>query len=324
AAPILRNGEVCGVVSVGKPTNSISFLIAIAQKRFVLSLGLIALTAIVLGVGLSFWIARPVRKLTDYASAIRSGGQERLPYLGKSEIGQLGAALEEMQNRLEGKNYIEDYVRALTHELKSPITAIRGAGEILRDHVGDADAARFLDNIDTETARMHKLVDRMLQLSRLENVRHINKTRFQAEPFFRALTGSFQTRLAARNVSLEADIQPGMQLDGDEFLLGQAVSNLLANAIDFAPSGSVISLSACRNGSESVIRVRDRGDGVPEFAKAKVFDKFFSLSRPDGGKKSTGLGLPFVAEVMALHGGSIALHDAVPGLEAVIAVPIGA
>ena len=321
AAPIFKNGEICGVVSVGKPTNSITFLIAIAQKRFVLSLGLIAFTAILLGVGLSHWITRPVRRLTDYANAIRSGGQERLPKLGKSEIGQLGSALEEMQNRLEGKNYIEDYVRALTHELKSPITGIRGAAEILRDHVNDAGAVRFLDNIETETGRMHKLVDRMLQLSRLENVRHISKSRFPADEFFEALCRSFQTHLSARDLELETDIQPGLQLEGDEFLLSQAVGNLLANAIDFSPRGSSISLSASRAGHEAVIRVRDRGEGVPEFAKAKVFDKFFSLSRPDSGKKSTGLGLPFVAEVVALHGGGIALHDAGPGLEAVISIP---
>ncbi|MDR2820130.1 MAG: hypothetical protein LBB60_06345, partial [Desulfovibrio sp.] len=83
-----------------------------------------------------------------------------------------------MQTKLEGKNYIDDYVRALTHELKSPLTGIRGAGEILRDHVADGNTVKFLDNIDADVERLRSLVDRMLQLSRLENVRAVNRTKF--------------------------------------------------------------------------------------------------------------------------------------------------
>ena len=105
AAPILQKGELYGVVTVGKPANSVSFLISIAQKRFLFSLLLVGLTA--------------------YARSIQMGRKQPLPPLGRSERALLGQALEEMQDKLEGKNYIEDYVRALTHELKSPITGIR-------------------------------------------------------------------------------------------------------------------------------------------------------------------------------------------------------
>ena len=327
AAPIVKNGELYGVVSVGKPTNSISFLISIAKKRFVLSLLLVGATAIALAVVLSFWVARPVRRLTDYVSAIRRGEERRLPNLGRSEIGQLGAALEEMQAKLEGKNYIEDYVRALTHEMKSPLTGIRGAGEILREHVTDERGLRFLDNIDSDTERLSSLVDRMLQLSRLENVRAINKSRFSAREFFSGLEDAFQPQLARRDMSLKLEVPAGLVMEGDKLLLRQAVGNLVSNALDFSPEGSVIELSAGKADDRFFITVRDLGDGIPEFAMDKIFEKFFSLSRPPGGehggKKSTGLGLPFVREVMSLHGGEVRLENKSPGLEARLVLPQG-
>ena len=321
AAPIVKDGKTVGVVSVGKPTNSISFLINIAQRRFLFSLGLVGLTAVALAVILSVWITRPVRRLTDYAHAVRQGGTTRPPSLGSSEIGMLGAALDEMRTKLEGKAYIEDYVRALTHEMKSPLTGIKGAGEILRDHVSGPLAAKFLDNIDSEVQRLQSLVERMLQLSRLENVRAVAKTRIPAKPFFHALSETFQSQLAAKNLGLSLDIPEAMTLEGDELLLRQAVANLIANAIDFSPPGSDIAVSASVSGHARTISVRDRGTGIPDFAVDKVFDKFFSLGRPGSGKKSTGLGLPFVREVISLHGGEIRLENTSPGLEARIVLP---
>jgi two-component system sensor histidine kinase CreC len=322
AAPVFRDGEIAGVVSVGKPTNSVSFLVAIARKRFLLSLMVIGFASVALAAGLSCWITRPVKRLTDYAKAIRAGETRPLPALGTSEIRTLGAAMEEMQIKLEGKNYIEDYVRALTHELKNPLTGIRGASEILRDHVTDGSGLRFLDNIDSEAERLLSLVSRLLHLSRLENVRVVSKTRFAATVFFQSLADSFRTQLAAGDMRLELHVPPGLVLEADELLLHQALSNLVANALDFSPPGSVISLTAASSPAGVVVTVRDRGCGMPDFAFSKAFNKFFSLGRPGSGKKSTGLGLPFVAEVMALHGGGIRLANADPGLEATITLPL--
>ncbi|MCL2102492.1 MAG: two-component system sensor histidine kinase CreC [Syntrophorhabdaceae bacterium] len=321
AAPIIKNNEIVGVLSVGKPKDSISFLIDIAQKRFRFSLIMIALAAIALSVGLSYWITRPVRRLTDYADSIRKGEPQRLPALGSSEISMLGAAMEEMQAKLEGKNYIEDYVRALTHELKSPLTGIKGAGEILRDYIADKNGVKFLNIIDAEVGRLHNLVNRMLQLSRLENVRAINRTRFSAGLFCEELADSFQPRLAAKEIDLQCVVQEGISLKGDELLLRQAVGNLVDNAIDFSPRGSAISLSISQTPEGIRITVRDQGVGMQDFALEKAFDKFFSLSRPDTGKKSIGLGLPFVAEVMSLHGGEVLLANTEQGLEATIILP---
>lgn len=327
AAPIVKDGKTIGVVSVGKPTNSVYFLIAIAQKRFLLSLLLVGGTAAVLAVVLSAWITRPVRKLTAHMRAVEQGRPQKLPDLGAAEIRDLGVALEDMRARLEGKSYIEDYVRGLTHELKSPLTGIKGAAEILRDQISDPQGVRFLDNIDVEAERMQSLVERMLQLSRLENVKTVSRAKIVGRAFFHDLAEAFHTRLVKKNLRLNMNIAEGLTLKGDELLLHQAFSNLLANAVDFSPAGAAISVDASMAGEDAVIAVKDQGPGMPDFALPKAFDKFFSLPRPDSGQKSSGLGLPFVKAVVVLHGGKVELRNcnvgANTGLEVVVTLPEG-
>ena len=94
-----------------------------------------------------------------------------------------------------------------------------------------------------------------------------------------------------------------------EFLLRQALVNLLDNALDFAPRGSTVEARALGDRGRIGFEVADRGPGVPDYARDHVFERFYSLPRPGGGSRSSGLGLPFVAQVAQLHGGSIALRD---------------
>jgi two-component system sensor histidine kinase CreC len=101
-------------------------------------------------------------------------------------------------------------------------------------------------------------------------------------------------------------------VQGDELLLRQALGNLLDNAIGFAPRGSVIQLVAERRDGQAVIAVCDSGPGIPDYARERLFERFYSLPRPDGAK-STGLGLPFVREVAALHGGTVTVANAAHG-----------
>ena len=106
-------------------------------------------------------------------------------------------------------------------------------------------------------------------------------------------------------------------------MLGQAIVNLLENALDFSPPNGIIQIDVIKNNHQILISVKDQGAGIPDYALAKVFDKFYSLPRPVSGQKSTGLGLNFVQEVAKLHGGSVSLsHHAEGGALAVITLPM--
>ncbi|MGV8932809.1 MAG: ATP-binding protein, partial [Luteimonas sp.] len=102
---------------------------------------------------------------------------------------------------------------------------------------------------------------------------------------------------------------PSAHVSGDPFLLRQALTNLLDNAIDFAPRGSRIEIDLARVGDVLRIAISDRGPGTPDYATDRVFERFYSLPRPDGGSRSSGLGLCFVAQVAGLHGGRATLEN---------------
>ncbi|HSB22397.1 MAG TPA: ATP-binding protein, partial [Burkholderiaceae bacterium] len=99
-------------------------------------------------------------------------------------------------------------------------------------------------------------------------------------------------------------------VDGDPLLLRRAVGNLLDNALDFSPDGGTVEIALARHGRRADVTIRDHGPGIPEFADAKVFEKFFSLARPHSKRKSTGLGLAFVRQIAQLHRGRVSLHNA--------------
>jgi two-component system sensor histidine kinase CreC len=115
--------------------------------------------------------------------------------------------------------------------------------------------------------------------------------------------------LSKKKLSLVSQVPDNILVDGDHFLLYQAISNLIQNAIDFSPAGGQIKLIGRVENKRLKFIVEDDGTGIPDFAAEKVFDKFFSLQRPDSGKKSTGLGLNFVKEVAVLHDGEVKLEN---------------
>ena len=129
--------------------------------------------------------------------------------------------------------------------------------------------------------------------------------------------------LSKKNLGVADQVRGDILVIGDSFLLHQALSNLIQNAIDFSPAHNQIDLTGQIDGKMLIFTVTDNGPGVPDYAKEKVFDKFFSLQRPDSEKKSTGLGLNFVKEAVMLHNGKIKLENRPEqGVCATLALPL--
>lgn len=308
AAPIMHHGSILGVVSVGKPTRNTNIFIAEARRRIYFTLCGTLAALLLFGYLTSQWIGVPVRKLTDYARAVGEGRQAALPALGSSEMAQLGDAFSEMRKALEGKKYIEEYVQTLTHELKSPLAAIRGAAEILRETPPPDTSSRFIQAILDEGERIQTLVDRLLELSSVESRRGIiAPERIVVRELIEDLRRASAPQAARKDLAVEWAGDDG-ELIGEKFLVRQAVLNLLQNAIEFSPSGEKIEIRFRRGRDGGEVTVSDRGPGVPEFARERIFDRFYSLQRPDTGRKSSGLGLSFVREVTELHGGQVTIE----------------
>ncbi|MBW2248431.1 MAG: two-component system sensor histidine kinase CreC [Deltaproteobacteria bacterium] len=310
ATPLMVKGEIAGVLTVGKPTTNINNFLTDAKPR-IFRVGILSLmAAAVFSLLASVWITRPIKRLTHYADGVRQGKRMEFPKLGHSEIGEMGTAFEKMQEALEGKKYVEQYVQTLTHEIKSPLSAIRGAAELLEEKMQPEQRARFLSNIRNEAHRIQQIVDRLLELSELENLKILRKIEnISFAALVNTVIESKQPMLSKKNLKAMVQIPDDIWVKGDSFLLHQAMGNLIQNAMDFSPDHSQIELTAHSDGKRVTFTVDDTGPGIPEYAKDKIFDRFFSLKRPDSGKKSTGLGLNFVQEVVILHNGEVKLEN---------------
>jgi two-component system sensor histidine kinase CreC len=313
AAPVMVHGELAGVLSVAKPTTNINRFIRATKPKFLGVTAAAAAVAIILSYLAALWLARPIRRLTAYAEAIRAGRRVDFPLLDRTEIGDLGQALRKMQETLEGKDYVEQYVQKLTHEVKSPLSAIRGAAELLGEEMPPENRMRFLSNIRTETDRIQTIVDRMLELADLEFKKQLtHRRRVNVSALVKTVLESKHPLLTAKHIMVNADIAPHLDIQGDPFLLHQALANLVQNAIDFSSGQGAITLHVEENADQIALVVEDDGAHIPAYALDKIFDKFFSLQRPDSGRKSTGLGLNLVKEVAELHQGSIRLENLHP------------
>src|SRR5262249_19628074 len=150
--------------TVTKPTTNIAAFVERAGPRM-FRIGAISMAAaVVLGLVMSMWVTQHVGRLTRYANDVREGRRGPFPQLARTALKRMGIECHKLREALAGRAYVEQYVEALTHEIKSPISAIRGAAEIMEDpSIAPEQRARFLSNIQSETHRIQELVDRMLK-----------------------------------------------------------------------------------------------------------------------------------------------------------------
>ena len=326
AAPITAQpgGPVIGVLSVAKPMATVQQFIDRAEGKIFRAAAWLLAASVVVGLVVTLWTVHSVRRLRRYALRARDGERPTVPVL-PGELGELAQAMGAMRDRLDNRAQVEQGMRALTHELKSPLTAIGGAAELLQDPLPAPDRERFAQQISQQVKRLRDLVDRLLELSKLESLQAPQAPRAVSLP---ALVQEQLAALAApleqrklRAVWLQDDPTP-VQADADRLAL--AISNLLANAMDFAPDGSVLEFSVVRSGRHMVFAVRDHGPGVPSFALPQLGQRFFSTARPRDGTKGTGLGLAIVRQVVLLHHGELLFESAMPGLRVLLKLPLQA
>jgi two-component system sensor histidine kinase CreC len=335
AAPIrdgigADHGRIVGVLTVAKPNRALAPFIARSQAKMLRWGWVLMGTSLLVGLVASWWLSRQLYRLRDYAHAVTAGGRATLPSTA-GEFGDLGRALETMRTRLDGKQYVEDYVHALTHEMKSPLAAIRAGAELLESAdegrpMAAVDRARFAGSIRRQSERLAQMVDKLLALAAVEHQQRLE----QPERVSLAMLGEqalahCAPRLEHAGIGVRTSMPAAsLQVHCDPFLLRQALVNLIENAVDFSPKGGLVELDIVDEGRHALIVVADRGPGIPDYALPRVFDRFYSLPRPDGGTRSSGLGLCFVAEVAALHGGAIRLdHRDGGGAVASLTLPIG-
>lgn len=314
AAPIHHKNKLLGVITVVKPPDNIATFVGLARARLLYAAITTAILFSAFGFILSFWINRPIQLLQNYVHSLRINKRQSLPKLRTPELRHLGESFETLFTELEGKRYIEQYIQTMTHELKSPLTSIRGAAELLQEEMPSEDKQRFYQNIEKESRRMEAIIMRLLNLSALENRSSIkNVETINLKKLIDEIILSLEPQLREKDITIKMNINAQVNITVEEFLIRQSIENLLQNAIKFSTYKSEIHLAVIENDINLELSITDEGQGIPSFAIDKIFDRFYSLPTQGSTSKGTGLGLPFAKEAVELHGGSITIVNRVNG-----------
>ncbi len=323
AAPIKQNDRIIGVLTVAVPNrNHQPYLVAAEQQLKRYGLVMIVLS-LAIGMFTTYWLIRSLRAISDYAERISHEPGLPAPQFARgTELEKLMQSLQTLRETLDGKSYVEDYVHALTHELKSPLAAIKAAQEILHDkQLDEADRARFSHSIDAQTERMQQLIDQLLLLAKIEQRRMLESSEpCDLNVILQAICQQATARVSARKLTVKLTRNDHATCRGDGFLLRLALNNLLENAINHAESGSEIRCTLETTGDAVTVRLFNRGDAIPDYALPRLGERFYALTRADG-QRGSGLGLRVVNEVARLHGGHCSLVNADHGVVATLVLP---
>ncbi len=318
ASPIKANETIVGVVSIGKPVKNFHAFISSAQKRLYTYTFLLFTFAVVVGFYLAYRIISPLEKLRTYLLSLGTTQPLPPPAARADEIGDLTNTFLKMKEQLEDKEYVEKFVHHFSHEIKSPLSAILGASEILQKDEPSNERLRLLKNINNEASRFKEIIDNLLEVASLEKrSQPLSMENFDLSLLIEEIVESYFTEIQHKELKLKIRIPENQLLTGNRFLVWRAFANLIKNAIDFSPKGATIQITFT---DQNRLVITDEGTGLPPHVQKRLFEKFFSTERPDTKQKGTGLGLVFTKEVCDQHGWSLELKNLEKGCEACVGI----
>ena len=339
-AAIEVGGEGVGFVFVaGRNPRTAMFLREFAPTQAVIGVLLLVVGSAVASLAIFRPAHRRLRDLEKVAQAIGEGDlSARAPETGGDEVTALARAFNQMAGDLEARTRameLSDRTRRqlladVSHELKTPLAAIRGYAETLampEVRLDEGTRRRYLEIVGDETVKLERIVGDLLDLARLESGGlTLTCGAVQVSQLFRRVADRHERDMLEKQVTLETSAAPGLEeIWCDPARLEQALQNLVANALRHTPEGGQITLVAERAGEGVCLIVRDTGPGVPEEHLPRIFDRFYKTdaSRTDPYWKSgSGLGLSIVKAIVERHGGTVSAAN-VPagGAEFTITLP---
>jgi two-component system sensor histidine kinase CreC len=316
-----NNGEILGAVVVVAP------LMDLLDQNYLLQfIFYIFLLALIFGALGSYRISRNIRHIEKYTESLFSGEDVSIPNLN-NQFDKLAKTIENARTEVELKDDVEQYIDTLAHELRTPITGIQLTAENLLSPMSDEQRKRFIENILDSNKHMDLLVNRLLDLSRIERREALK--RIESLNILQVVKNVLKApsrvkNISDKNIKIVLEIGDKSFLKAEKILLEQAIGNIVNNALDFSPKSGAITIKASETNAAISIVVLDDGPGIPPHVLSKLFTRFFSVSRPDTGVRGNGLGLRFVRKIMQLHGGEVTLQNRFiqQGAEAKLRFPI--
>jgi signal transduction histidine kinase len=330
-APIEVGGDQVGVVFVaGRNPRTAMFLREFAPTQAVIGVILLVLGSAVASLAIFRPAHRRLRDLEAVARAIGEGNlSARAPESGGDEVTALARAFNQMASDLEARTQameLSDRTRRqlladVSHELKTPLAAIRGYAETLampEVSLDEHTRRRYLDIVGDETIKLERIVGDLLDLARLESGGlTLTCSAVPVARLFQSVADRHERDMLEKQVTLETSMAADLvEVWCDPARMEQALQNLVANALRHTPEGGQITLIAERTAEGVHLAVRDTGSGIPEEHLPRIFDRFYKTdaSRTDPYSKSgSGLGLSIVKAIVERHGGTVSASNVAGG-----------
>jgi two-component system phosphate regulon sensor histidine kinase PhoR len=323
AVRVDRGDSILGVVRFAVPLSQVQLEIRLIYRVVLFG----ALTAVGIALTVAYFLSRsitlPIRQMKDTAEQIAKGEfARRVRIKGKDELGELGKSLnamaDELQRKIENLDRMDrirtDFVANVSHELKTPLTLIKGYIETLEDRAMDDkdQSARFVSIIKEHSDRLGNIVDDLLSLSELESSKDpVHRTEFDLKKLIDDISLGFGHALAEKKQTLSVSSQgTDLRIKADHNKIEQLFVNLIDNAIKYTKESGRIELSLLEQNQAVRVTVQDNGIGIPREDIDRVFERFYRVdkarSRRLGG---TGLGLSIAKHIVLAHNGKITLES---------------
>jgi two-component system OmpR family sensor kinase len=308
--PLHGNGAL--LLAAPRPTTPMWAFLRDELLRPFVQAGIVAL---LLGLIMTFWISRwiasPLQRMAQGARAVAAGEYHPIKLEGPTEVRDFGRAFNEMVSRVQSSQQSQrDFVANVSHELKTPLTSIQGFAQAIQD--GTADTQESIQQaakvIYGEASRIHRMVIDLLELARWD----AGSIEFERAPvnlvaLVSGIAEKFQPIARQEDVTLFTEVQPVPIVMGDGDRLSQVFSNLVDNALKYAPSGGQVTIRMQQVNGQVEIRVADNGPGIPPEDLERIFERFYQVdkSRRAANERNFGLGLTIAREIVQAHGGVI-------------------
>lgn len=319
AMPLEHQGHLVGAVVVWRTPQSLPKTLYENRQILLLLLAMMIIAGLGMAAVTSFYIGRPIQRLilqTERVTREEGDGTRPIDNPGTYEVQRLSASIAEMAQALQKRaEYIQAFARSVSHEFKTPLTSIRGAAELLQDHIDDMsvdERDEFLRNLDADARRLEHLVQRLLELARADVVTQSDEVIDPA-----ALAEELAMALSRGEFDVVVDPpEEALLAKCSRHALSDALTNLLVNARKYGGTFVTVEIRAVEEGVE--ILVTDDGPGISEGNREKIFEEFFTTARDSGG---TGLGLSITRTLVEAQGGAVELVPTEEGARFRILLP---
>jgi two-component system, OmpR family, sensor histidine kinase CreC len=321
AMPVIVDNHVAGVIYTSRTPRNIFEHLYQERGKFIASSIAIALTTLLIGFVVSRTITSPMHELIRRAVRIGRGDRDAfhpLAHYGTRDFAELSQHFFDMAEQLARRSdYIASFSAHLTHELKSPLTSIKGAAELLLDSLASrsnqltpAEQTKFLTNILGDAERLDAMTQRLRELARAETMPQNERATLAG------VIGQLCDRFRAERIETDGCLDSSVAMSAETALI--VLTHLADNA--FRHGANCLMLGVARDGDMIVVRVGNDGDPISPNNRERIFDAFFTTRRDSGG---TGMGLAIVRAIMTSHGGAIALLPAPDGVSFELRFPEG-